>query len=134
MKRSFLEFVVSALLAIATVEITALGYVEAHDGFGRGDLIPFSIWITPFGLAVGAAVLAGQRYLTKAGIAGIISYGLITGAAIGLLWTLALLWMMGPWFGTFSFPVLAILVVGGALSTAVGCGLWRKLKWGADRR
>ena len=125
MKRSLLRFTVSTLLAIAVAEVAALVYVEAHDGFGRGDLLPFLIWVVPFGLAIGIAVVGGGRWLAKTNRAAAGAYGLTIGGGIGVAWTVLLAWMMGPWFGTFSFPVLYILLMSGALSAATACAAWR---------
>jgi hypothetical protein len=44
---------------------------------------------------------------------------------LGILWTLAMIQMMGSWFGTFSFPVLPISAIAGALTLGVRESLLR---------
>jgi hypothetical protein len=125
-KRLLLSFFVSTAIAIAVAELGAFAYVTANDGFGRGDLLPFLIWLIPFGLLVATAVGVGQNWLHNAGAAGRACYGAVAGAIVGVAWTFALAGIMGPWFGTFSFPVLRVLGGSGALSGTFASALWRR--------
>jgi hypothetical protein len=94
-------------------------WVVLHDGFGMGDLYALAIWSLPFGVVVALAgvVLRRWRRPRLRAVRGALAAAL--GAMLGILWTLAMIQMMGPWFGTFSFPVLPILTIGGALTLGV---------------
>jgi peptidoglycan/LPS O-acetylase OafA/YrhL len=107
----------TAVVVVALAE--AACWVVLHDGFGMGDLYALAIWSLPFGVLVALAGVALRRWNRpeRRAVRGALAAAL--GAMLGLLWTLAMIQMMGPWFGTLSFPVLPILAIAGALTLGV---------------
>ena len=97
---------VGTVLGLSLLE--AIVWVWMNDGMGSGDLLPFVLWSMPLGLLVAPVsyLLRGvsSRYLRTAA-------SLAAGVLLGYGWTLAMAKMMGPWFGTFSFPVLPIFLL-----------------------
>jgi hypothetical protein len=107
------------ILALGIPVTLAGAWVALHGGFGAGDLPAFLIWLLPLALAhLLATHLLMRRSWGSALSRAVLSAAV--GAAIGLLWTLAMRWMMGPWFGLLSFPVWPILVLAGSLTLTLG--------------
>jgi hypothetical protein len=102
---------------------SAGGWVAYQNGFGGRDLIPLLIWASPLGVCLGATALLMNRLRTpslgwlRAGMGGLV------GAGLGVVWTLAMARMMGPWFGTMSLPVLPIFAGSGAAALGVSSTL-----------
>lgn len=78
--------------------------LASSDWFGASDLpalvlcsLPFVVILALSGRALGRRV-AHHRIWTALVI------GAIAGIAVGFLWTLSVLLLMGGWFGAFSFP------------------------------
>jgi hypothetical protein len=117
-------------IAIASTELLAAAYVWRYDGFGQGDLIPFLFWISPFGVLLSFIVTPGAAWTARRRLHLFIGMAIaaVVGAAVGFAWALFMAWSMGPWFGTFSFPVLTILVSGGAITSVLGFAFRRRLR------
>lgn len=113
----FLVGVTTSVVLIALIE--AVCWVALNRGFGVGDLYALAFWSVPFGSIVAAAGIVVRKYERPKirVLRGILAAAV--GALLGLLWTLFMIQMMGPWFGTFSFPVLPILASSGSLTLAV---------------
>ena len=112
-----IQWVLGASTAVVVVAVIEAGcWVVLHEGFGMGDLYGLAIWSLPFGVvvALAAVVLRSWGRPRRRAMRGLLAAAL--GALLGLLWTLAMIQMMGPWFGTFSFPVLPILTIAGAVT------------------
>jgi hypothetical protein len=112
-----IQWVLGATTAVVVVALIEAGcWVVLHDGFGMGDLYALAVWSLPFGVVVALAGVVLRRWkrpelrAARGGLAAAL------GAMLGLLWTLAMIQIMGPGFGTFSFPVLPILTIAGALT------------------
>jgi hypothetical protein len=108
---------VGATVTVVTASlIGAFCWVVFHDGFGMGDLLALALWSLPFGAVIGTAcvVLRSAERPGRRALRVLVATAM--GALFGLLWTLLMVRMMGPWFGTFSFPVLPILATSGALT------------------
>lgn len=115
-----IQWVLGAATAVVVVALVEAGcWVVLHDGFGMGDLYALAIWSLPFGVVVALAGVVLRRWNRPKRRAVRGSLAAAVGAILGLLWTLAMIQMMGPWFGTFSFPVLPILAIAGALTLGV---------------
>ncbi len=109
--------VLGAAAAVVTASVVAAGcWAALHDGFGMGDLVALAIWSLPFGVIIGAACVVLRRAVRPVARTLRVLVAATVGALIGVLWTLLMVRMMGPWFGTFSFPVLPILATSGALT------------------
>lgn len=91
-------------------------WAALHDGFGMGDLLALVLWSLPFGVVIGAACVVLRRSERPETRALRVFIAATVGALLGVLWTLLMVRTMGPWFGTFSFPVLPILASSGALT------------------
>lgn len=108
---------IAAVAAVVIAESLAAAVVAVRQGFGAGDLLPFLLWLVPFGVLtfMTASLLARlARSLAAPLLRALVALGV--GAAVGYGWTLAMFAMMGPWFGTFSFPVALVLTAAGALA------------------
>lgn len=115
-----IQWVLGTTTAVVVVIVIEAGcWVVLNDGLGMGDLYALAIWSFPLGLVV---ALAGMSLRSRNGPkrrAARRVLAVALGAMLGVLWTLAMIQMMGPWFGTFSFPVLPILTTAGALTLGV---------------
>jgi|SRR5688572_9464719 len=125
--RAWWMVVPAAMMMVVVVALVEAAIcVELQGGFGRGDLVALGVWSLPFGGVVAAAALVLRRARRPQGRALRTLVGVAVGAALGLLWTWMMVQMMGPWFGTFSFPVLPILAVAAALTLVVFVAPLRK--------
>jgi hypothetical protein len=114
------QFLVGATAAVVLVALIEAGcWVAVYSGFGAGDLWALAFWSLPFGTIVGVAGVVVRRSMRPKVrvLRGFVAAAV--GGLLGLLWTLLMAQMMGPWFGTFSFPVLPILASSGALTLGV---------------
>ena len=114
------QFLVGATAAVVIVALIEAGcWVAVHGGFGAGDLYALAFWSLPFGgiIAIAGVALRSSMRPKVRVLRGFVVAAV--GALLGLLWTLLMAQMMGPWFGTFSFPVLPILASSGALTLGV---------------
>jgi hypothetical protein len=115
-----IQWVLGATTAVVVVAVIEAGcWVVLHDGFGMGDLYALAISSLPFGIVVALAGVVLRRWKRPKLRAARGALAAALGAVLGLLWTLTMIQMMGPWFGTFSFPVLPILAIAGALTLGV---------------
>jgi peptidoglycan/LPS O-acetylase OafA/YrhL len=122
-----IQWVLGAATAVVVVALVeAACWVVLHDGFGLGDLYALAIWSLPFGVVVALVGVALRRWNRPERRAWRGSLAAALGAMLGILWTFAMIQMMGPWFGTFSFPVLPILAIAGALTLGVIASLLPK--------
>jgi hypothetical protein len=102
---------------VVTASVIVAGcWTALHDGFGIGDLVALALWSLPLGVIIGAAWVVLRRAVRPETRALRVLVAATIGALLGVLWTLLMVRMMGPWFGTFSFPVLPILAASGALT------------------
>lgn len=124
MKDSRIAKVLQLLVGLTTTVVVlaligAFTWVALHDGFGMGDLYAMAFWSLPFGGAIALAGIALRSIeRPKVRALRVLVAGCV-GALFGMLWALLMVQMMGPWFGTLSFPVLPILTSSGALTLAV---------------
>ena len=90
----------------------ARALVAANGGFGGGDVSTLVYSTVPF-----AAVLLLVSFvllvLPKRHLILRLALALIIGATSGFIWTVYNRWMLGPWFGAWSFPVVYCWMVGG---------------------
>lgn len=115
-----IQWVLGVATTVVVVAVIEAGcWVVLHDGFGMGDLYALAIWSLPFGVIVALAgvALRSWKHPKHRAVRGVLAA--VLGAMLGVLWTLAMIQMMGPWFGTFSFPMLPILTIAGALTLGV---------------
>ena len=91
---------------------TALLLLWLQDWFGKGDIDAFLIWSVPLALALYYASALMDR---RVAVAPVWSRYLLTSALgpfLALLWTLAVMIIMGGWFYAFSFSVFFCWITG----------------------
>ena len=88
-------------------------YVLSRNGYGAGDLYAFMFWSVAFALLLGAFGLGWARLTSGLPLIARGLLGGIVGAGSGLLWTIVVRLLLGPWFGAFSFPVVYFWMIGG---------------------
>jgi len=112
MLRPAITKLISGLLNILTCAAVLAAILFNQDFFGKGDSYAFFFWTIP--LAVGLSI-SGQTILqlfkTKAFLVRIILILLVAGL-ISFGWVYFIYMILGPWFNTFSFPVLYIWIAG----------------------
>lgn len=97
----------------------AWGFVARNGGFGAGDLSALFYSTIPYAVMLWLSSLVVLALLTRVPFYLAVILGLVIGSASGFFWTLFNRWMLGPWFGAWSFPVLYCWMFGGALSLMV---------------
>ena len=89
--------------------------VASNGGFGAGDISPFIYTTLYFAVVLLLPSLLLMLFLRNLHIVNRIWISMLTGALLGFLWTVFNRWMLGPWFGAWSFAVLYCWIVGGAV-------------------
>jgi hypothetical protein len=84
-----------------------------NGGFGAGDISAFIYYTIPFAIALSLLSLVFVMFPKRYPINRVL-LALMIGAMSGFLWTVYNRWMLGLWFGAWSFPVLYCWMVGGA--------------------
>jgi len=112
-----------SLIAAAAGVLSAYAVVEwwlwRRGQFGRGDLSGFWFWNAVFAVCLLASGLLLAKFASRRGWLGRLFMAVGLGAPLGFLFTLANRFLLGPWFGAWSFPVLYAWVAGGMASFAV---------------
>lgn len=114
------QFLVGVTISVVIVALIEAGcWVALNRGFGAGDLYALAFWSLPFGgiIAVAGVVMRRSERPKVRVLRGLVAAAV--GVLLGLLWTLLMIQIMGPWFGTFSFPVFPILASAGGLTLGV---------------
>lgn len=113
--RDVTHLVVASLIGAVASEALAFVRVQTNDGFGRGDLIGFLYWNLLFAIYLFAiAWILRPRLTIVRRMPRLLSWTIV-GACAGFLWTWIVAAALGPWIQTFSFPVLYIWTVAGAV-------------------
>jgi hypothetical protein len=86
-----------------------------NGGFGKGDISAFFVSTIPFGIVLLLFSLVALPFFSRLPLGFRITVGLIAGILSGFLWTILNRWMLGPWFGAWSFPVLYCWIIGGVV-------------------
>ena len=94
---------------------TARVLVGLNGGFGAGDISPFVYSTVPFAVVLLLLSFLFVVFFRKLHPLNRVWLTLVVGTAAGFLWTVFNRWMLGPWFGAWSFAVLYCWMVGGAL-------------------
>jgi hypothetical protein len=89
--------------------------VGLNGGYGAGDISPFVYSTVPFAVVLLLLSLLFVVLSRKLHPINRVWLTLVIGTATGFLWTVFNRWMLGPWFGAWSFAVLYCWMVGGAL-------------------
>ena len=89
--------------------------VALNGGFGAGDLPVFFYSTLPFAVVLLLPALVALVFRHRVHPFIRVALALVVGVASGFIWTVFNRWMLGPWFGAWSFPVLYCWVFGGAL-------------------
>ncbi|MCA1615258.1 MAG: hypothetical protein LC800_14375 [Acidobacteria bacterium] len=103
----------------------AYAFIMSNEGFGIGDLWAFGFWNLFFTVFLSLAGLVLLRPFATLPSPVRLTVALLIGVAVGFLWTLVVRFMLGPWLGAFSFPVLYCWVIGGTVTmplTILLCG------------
>ena len=115
------------ILAIAAASVVCFvaSYLVAkillilNNGFGAGDMTAFLYWTSYFvGLLLVPSLLFSIVFRNTRTI-NRVWIGVLTGGLAGFSWTLLNLWLLGPWFGAWSFNVVYCWVLGGAFGILV---------------
>ena len=118
----------SALIASFLVAILSLWM---QSWFGVRDLYAFGFWTIPLlAIVFGLAPRLHTFFLKRSHIAANLlafAFGFIA----GFLWTLLVAIFLGPWFGTFSFPVIVCWIAG---AIAGFCSIAGPINFNAYRR
>src|SRR5687768_3538172 len=108
----------SMVWTILGTAVPAVMDLQASRWFGAGDLhglalysLPFTGLIAMVAFALGPASRRNPRWLVVAACG-------TAGAILGVGWTMLNRWLLGPWFGAWSLPVLLCWSMGGALGLA----------------
>jgi hypothetical protein len=107
--------------------LAALVFLWSNDWFGSGDLSAFNYWNAIFTVLLSAAGLVLMKYLCLLPPLVRSVVAVLTGSALGFLWTVVVYVMLGQWFGAFSFPVLYCWVIGGATALLLTQAVYAKL-------
>lgn len=89
--------------------------VALNGGFGAGDVPAFFYSTLPFAVVLLLPALVVLVFLRRVLPVIRVALALAVGVASGFIWTVFNRWMLGPWFGAWSFPVLYCWVFGGVL-------------------
>jgi hypothetical protein len=104
-----------AVAATLSASLVAAIVLTTVKGWGEDDIGAFLYWTVPFALLLGLATrLAGPRWPVPVAVVG---------AAAGLLWTVVVALLLGPFFLAFGFPVVLGWMAGGAVGLLAGMGL-----------
>jgi len=100
--------------------LAARVFVGLNGEFGTREIPPFLFYTIPFSLAL-VVLSFGLLVLQPHSRPAVrIVVALIVGTSAGFVWTLINRWMLGLWFGAWSFPVLYCWMVGGATGMLSG--------------
>src|SRR5262245_37148362 len=105
----------SLVVCLISCYVAARFFVGLNGGFGAGDIYAFVFYTIPFCLSILVLSFFSLVILTDLRSALRMLATLIIGASAGFLWTVINRWMLGLWFGAWSFPVLYCWIVGGAV-------------------
>ena len=98
------------------IAYVAVGFFTFRGPFGIfPDLSSFTFFTVPFTILISLALTQLSSHLQH-GAAKYLIVPLV-GAVLGFIWTLFAAIILGPWFGAYSFPVIACWVLSG---TAAG--------------
>ena len=93
----------------------AASYIAAHQWFGRNDLPAMATWSLPLALATSWLLAALAPRLSRGGTAMAFITCVAVGAIAGVIWSVVVAVILGPWIAAFSFPVLMSWTAGGLL-------------------
>ncbi len=105
----------AALCVLLSVGLASL-YVASNDGFGSGDLSAMAIWSIPLAIVCARILPMVHRRLWSRALVIRAILLLLTGAVVGLTWTVIVSMLLGGWIFAFSFPVGLIWLIAGGLS------------------
>jgi hypothetical protein len=94
--------------------------VALNRWFGSSDLLPFAIYCIPFSLAVAPAVGLVFAVTRRIPIYLAILIAFLAGLSFGWLATLVVAFILGPWFGAMSVPILQVWAVTSAFVLSAG--------------
>lgn len=101
------------LLGSAVAVLLCIVYVAANDWFGSGDIRSYALWSAPFSVLLASVALLTRDWLQQLSRTRRYALAALLGLASGVVWTFAVALSMGPWVGTFSFPILYLWMLGG---------------------
>jgi hypothetical protein len=112
--RTFFKLIVSCVAMVLSSLGVACLFLALNGWFGAGDLEAFFYWTAMY-----IAPFAPLSLLFRIGMTGRrasvrVPAAAIVGAGCGFGWTYLVARTLGPWFGTFSFPVLYCWILASA--------------------
>lgn len=111
---------VAAGVCVGVSMLMAVVKLVINRGFGASDIKTFFLWTIPLGIFIAlvkkwlVSSFRPWRIPVKYLVLG------ITGVAAGALWTYVVAFLLGPYFGAFSFQVLTCWVVGATSGLIAG--------------
>ena len=104
----------SMVASLGAAMFAAALLVVLDRGYGAGDIGVFFVWTLPLALGVGViGMLLNKLHIFRISRLKYIVMAL-SGAALGVMWTIAVSSILGAWFGAFSFSVLICWIAGSA--------------------
>src|SRR4051794_35286434 len=89
--------VVSAFTCLSVSMLLAAAKVAIRSGFGASDLLPFFVWTLPLSVLIGLTKNSLVVLLRVKSLALTWALSGFVGVAIGVLWSLMVAFMMGPY-------------------------------------
>jgi hypothetical protein len=110
-----------AFAATVAASLLAAVFLVVLSGWGADDLYPFLFWTLPFAAIVALATRRVARLVSgKRGGAAIAAS---VGAVAGILWSIVVAMLLGPFVLAFGFPIWLAWAVGGAAGFVAGAAL-----------
>jgi hypothetical protein len=109
-------FLISAIAGVVSVVLSflaAIVFLAANSWFGAGDLRSFAYWSIMFAVVSFCIAAVVRVALLRRGAALRYFLAAFCGLATGFAFTWVVAFLLGPWFGAFSFPVLYCWMLGG---------------------
>lgn len=108
--------IVAGLLGATVAVLVAFLAVANNEWFGADDVRAFAFWSVPFVVLLSVVALLARGWLQRSPGPRRFVLAALLGIFSGVVWTLAVALVMGPWVGAFSFPILYLWIFGGVSS------------------
>src|SRR5215216_3793539 len=112
-------FSYSATTCLVVAGLVALGLVLFNGAVGINDFAVFLFWSLFFAGIVAVLAVWLIRLVDKLPFLLRYLLALFMGATLGILWTVSIALLLGPWFAAFSFAVMPCWVSAGACGALV---------------
>ena len=113
-------FAISLATSWVTVALSGLLAASLQGWFGVSDLSALIIWFLPASLVAAAISVSVLQRVSRWPLLPRYVLGVGLGLAVGFLWTLCVVRVVGPMWGAMSLPALMCWMAGGASGVAGG--------------